>query len=269
MPEGPEIRRAADRVQAAVARQPLEVELHVPSLAGRELEGRTITHVETRGKAMLTHFEGGPVLYSHNQLYGRWYVVRRGTSPRTSRSLRVAFHAPKKSAMLYSATELEWLSPDALDAHPFLAKLGPDLLAPTTTIDAIDARLSERRFARRALASLYLDQGFLAGLGNYLRAEILFVAGLHPSRRPGELDASRRRALAEATLEVTLRSYRTGGVTIDARREAGLVEEGVPRRARRHYVYGRAGHACRLCETPIERVELGGRHVFVCPRCQG
>lgn len=269
MPEGPEIRRAADRVERAVRGAPVRVELHLPALEARggELDGRRITRVDTHGKAMLTRFEGGVVLYSHNQLYGRWYVERCGKAPRTSRSLRVALHGPEKSAYLFSATDVSLWQEDELDTHPFLAKLGPDLLAVDGA--AVESRLEDPRFARRQLAAVYLDQSFLAGLGNYLRAEILFVAGVHPARRARELTASHRRLLAEATCTIAQRSYRTGGITVDERLEATLREDGVARRARRHYVYGRESRPCRTCEEPIERVDLGGRHLFVCPRCQG
>jgi endonuclease-8 len=57
-----------------------------------------------------------------------------------------------------------------------------------------------------------LDQSFIAGLGNYLRSEILFAAGLHPDLRP--LDLSRKQVgdLARHTLQLSLRSYQTGGI---------------------------------------------------------
>ena len=269
MPEGPEIRRAADRVERAVRGEVVELELHMPDLEKRreELAGRRVLRIDTHGKAMLTRFEGGLVLYSHNQLYGRWYVERRGKTPRTSRSLRLALHAPERSAFLYSATDVSLWAEDELEAHPFLSKLGPDLLR--TNEDEVDALLDDPRFSRRQLAAVYLDQSFLAGLGNYLRAEILFVAGVHPARRARELSASHRRLLAEATCAIARRSYRSGGITVDERLEAALREDGATRRNRRHYVYGRADRPCRRCDEPIERVELGGRHVFVCPRCQG
>ncbi len=269
MPEGPEIRRAADRVARAVAGRAVEVELHLESLRERrdELDGRRVVAVDTWGKAMLTRFEGGRVLYSHNQLYGRWYVEPRGKTPRTSRTLRVVLRGPERAAFLYSATDVSIWQEEELPRHPFLAKLGPDLLAVGE--DEVEARLDQPVFRGRALATVYLDQAFLAGLGNYLRAEILFVAGVHPGRRARELSPSARRLLAETTCEIARRSYRTAGITLDERREAALREEGVPRRARRHYVYGRAGRPCRVCGEPVERVELGGRHLFVCPRCQG
>ncbi len=59
MPEGPEIRRAADSLEAAIKGKPLtDVWFAFPQLKPFEapLVGQTVTHIETRGKALLTHF---------------------------------------------------------------------------------------------------------------------------------------------------------------------------------------------------------------------
>lgn len=109
MPEGPEIRIAADRIARVLVGRPLEdVLLTPPSLKHFEtcLRGACVTGVDTHGKAMLTRFDNGLTLYSHNQLYGRWYVRVRGTMPLTARSLRVALHTASNSALLYSATDI-------------------------------------------------------------------------------------------------------------------------------------------------------------------
>lgn len=59
MPEGPEIRRAADNLEAAIKGKPLtDVWFAFPQLKPyqSQLIGQHVTHVETRGKALLTHF---------------------------------------------------------------------------------------------------------------------------------------------------------------------------------------------------------------------
>ena len=33
-------------------------------------------------------------------------------------------------------------------------------------------------------------------------------------------------------------------------------------------VYGRQGEPCRVCQTPIEKIKLGGRSSHFCPNCQ-
>jgi endonuclease-8 len=272
LPEGPEIRRAADRVARAVeGRQAQEVWFAQPHLApwGPRLSGRPVEAVGTLGKAMLIRFGGGHTVYSHNQLYGRWQVVGRGEMPETGRQLRLAVHGPERSALLYSASEIEVIPTEALADHPRIARLGPDPLHASTTPALVAARLGSAPFARRRLGGLYLDQGFLAGIGNYLRSEILWLARVHPDRRPVDLDAARIAALARASVTLPRRSYRSGGVTNVPAAAAALKARGLPRSQWRHFVFGRAGAACQACGARVERVEVSGRRLYLCPACQG
>lgn len=271
MPEGPEIRRAADRVFKGVGGVPVAIVFHLPELAPwNDLFERTqITRIETRGKAMLTWLEGGYILYSHNQLYGRWEVLAEGKTSRSRRSLRLEIRSATHTARLLSATDIAILHEDDLHEHPFLQKLGPDALDPEVTPAIVRKRLSDKAWRNKRLATLYLDQAFIAGIGNYLRSEILFVSGVDPMKRASSLTKPQRKKLAESTLSITRRSLETGGVTLDAVRAKRLTREGLSRRQRRHFVFGRAGQGCFVCETIIERIDVAGRAVFVCPQCQG
>ena len=271
MPEGPEIRQAADRIARVLVGQVIEqTHLGLPSIRAFEqrLSGQRVTAVDTRGKAILTRFENGLTLYSHNQLYGRWYVMRRPRKPSTRRQLRVALHTPTHSALLYSASDIEVLTENQLAQHSFLRRLGPDILDQALTVDSIAERLSSSPFRNRALGSLYLDQSFLAGNGNYLRSEILWAAGAHPSRRPSDLDDPALRALAKETLRISRRSYRTHGLTVPDRLARSLRQDGETYEQYRFQVYGREGLDCRSCNTTIERRSMGSRNVFICPACQ-
>lgn len=271
MPEGPEIRREADAIAKAVAGQPLvALELGLPALRPfhDELFESRVTRVDTHGKAMLTRFACGLTLYSHNQLYGRWYVRKRGQAPKTNRALRVGLHTADWSALLYSATDVRMLTEDELAVHPFLRKLGPDVLDPALTWREIAARLTEPRFRGRALGALYLDQGFIAGIGNYLRSEILHFAGQHPARRPADLSRREINELARQTLAVTLRAYRAKGVTNEAGRVAALKAAGSPYSTFRFAVFDRAGEPCYRCGTGVQRISVSSRRLYFCGDCQ-
>jgi endonuclease-8 len=272
MPEGPEIRRAADGVARALAgRVAVEVEFTPARLRrwNAVLSGRRVEAVEARGKALLTHFAGGLTVYSHNQLYGVWRVVKPGRVPATTRELRLAIRAREAWALLYSASEIEVVQRERLAAHPYLAKLGLELLAPTTTLAAVRARVDEPRFQQRTLAALLLDQAFLAGLGNYLRSELLFAAGLRPDAKLASLDPAARDRLAAAALELTRQSYRTRGITNDLERAAALKRAGLSFGRYRHHVFDRDGEPCWTCGATIVRRDVaGGRAVFLCGSCQ-
>ncbi|WP_227977758.1 DNA-formamidopyrimidine glycosylase family protein [Arenimonas daejeonensis] len=148
MPEGPEIRRAADRLSAAVAGQPLATAwFHFPELKRhqRTLVGRRILAIEPHGKALLTHFDHGLTLYSHNQLYGVWKIAPAGQRPDSARSLRVALETGTTAVLLYSASEVEMWKTDELAKHPFLSKLGPDVLDPRLKAAEVAKRLQDPR----------------------------------------------------------------------------------------------------------------------------
>lgn len=271
MPEGPEIRRAADRLARAVEGEIAEhVEFRWPPLAGaaRRVQGRRILRVAPRGKAMLIAFDSGWTLYSHNQLYGVWRVTRAGARPRTTRALRVAIDGPRRAILLYSASDIALLRDAELARHPYLARLGPDLLDPALDAGTVSDRLRAPRFRGRALSALLLDQGFVAGIGNYLRSEILYVAGLLPQHRPRDLDGAAIGALAAAILAVGRQAYRLAGVTNDAQLAARLKREGLDYEARRFHVFGRDGLPCWTCGGTVQRADAGSRRIYLCPGCQ-
>ena len=272
MPEGPEIQRACDKIARVLKREKLEkVEVEWPALEEFEQiwQGATIVDLRARGKALLTFFDTGDILYTHNQLYGRWLTRTTHKRPASSRSLRLAFYTRKGSAFLYSATDLEVLSQEEIPQHKYLSSLGPDILDETLRPARIKKRLLEKRFRNRQLAGLYLDQSFLAGPGNYLRSEILFIAGVHPRLKPSQLSEEQLKRLARTTLLVSRRAYETGGVTTEPKLEKRLKAEGERRRTRRHYVFGREGKLCRVCEQEeVEKVTISSRSVFFCPACQ-
>lgn len=271
MPEGPEIRRAADRIAAILVDERIEaLQFGLPDLRpfARQLKDQRVTAVDTRGKAMLTRFENGLTLYSHNQLYGRWYTRKRPNMPVTKRQLRVALHTATHSALLYSASDISVLDEEQLASHPFLARLGPDILDPTLTAQRIRARLEQPTFRNRSLGALYLDQGYLAGLGNYLRSEILWAARLDPALRPADLPRPSLARLARQTLLISRRSYRTGGVTVPEVLARKLRKTGLGFQQFRFHVYGRADQPCRSCKSTVARQTVASRGLFVCPYCQ-
>lgn len=271
MPEGPEIRRAADRVHRQIAGRRLDdVWFAFPELAGQaaSLIGREVRAVDSWGKALLTRFDDGRVLYSHNQLYGVWKLHAAKREPDTGRSLRVRLVAQGRAASLYSASDVSLWDAQTLNRHPFLSRLGPDLLTHGVTHEQAMARLLAPCFRRRGLGGLLLDQSLFAGIGNYLRSEILFFAGLHYAAKPASLGQDAVARLAQSLLAVTRQAYAQAGVTNRADWAAADRARGASRRHWRFAVFERNGWPCHVCATPIERVTVTSRRLYCCPHCQ-
>ncbi|MCA1055727.1 endonuclease VIII [Rossellomorea aquimaris] len=271
MPEGPEIRRAADRIERALQHKPvLDIHFAFPQLQGYEdiLLGAVVKKVDTKGKAMLIRFDNGYTIYSHNQLYGKWYVRSLYNYPNTNRQLRLALHNEKKSALLYSASDIEVLRDEEVDGHPFISKVGPDILSEKVTAETLLERIKSKKFFRRKWTNFLLDQGFVAGIGNYLRSEILYVAHIHPSLRPVDCSEGQLQDAADAIIFLMEQSYQTGGITNDLQLVEKLKAEGVTRSRYRHWVFNRAGASCFVCGTEIEKTVAASRRLYYCPSCQ-
>ena len=269
MPEGPEVRRAADRIERSIATKPLKnVQVHVAALNEAPLTGATLTEVQTYGKGFVLCFDRGFCIYVHLQLYGVWKTGKNTSKRNSRRTLRFLLQTDTHYAALYSATDISLLNPSDVPHHPYIQKLGPDILSATYKANHISRRLGGKLFARRALGGVLLDQKAFAGIGNYLRSEILFVAGIHPDRKVGSLDEVERRKLASAIYNITHRSYQSGGISTSIDYVHSSKKKGWTRRQYRHYVFARASRPCPSCGARIQKVKCAGRRLYLCTICQ-
>lgn len=271
MPEGPEIRRLADALEKQVGGRKIEsIYFGLAALKKwqQRLTGTTIKKIETHGKAILARLDNGLNIYSHNQLYGRWIFCNTNDYPDTKRQLRLAIDCQGKSALLYSASNIAVLDNAAVLQHPFLSKLGPDVLNRSTRVEHIIERLRSKKYSNRQLGGVLTDQSFVAGLGNYLRCEILFYSGINAGLRSKNLDEKKLRLLAKSILRLPRQSYQTAGITSQLSEAKKLMKQGVSFENARFYVFRRQGLPCYRCGSLIEKKLQAGQPCFYCPVCQ-
>ena len=271
MPEGPEIRRAADQIsKKIVGKEVHTVNLIYPPIIEFQdiLQQSQIESISTRGKAMLIRFDCGLSMFSHNQLYGRWTINRLSTVMEWNRALRVEFLTNKFAVRLWSATDVEIIPTSKEEDHPFIAKLGPDILDDSCTPSLIFNRLRSKKFCNRNASSLMLDQSFIAGIGNYLRSEILHQSGVHPNAKPRLLSDTKIQSWAETTKSLSELSYVTGGFTVSEQVALDGKQRGEPKRAYRHSAFCRNELPCHYCDAEIVRIKVANRRLDFCPKCQ-
>ena len=135
MPEGPEVRRHADALAAALTPHPL-VSLTARTKAAKAwlaerpglLEGRRIESVRSRGKNLVGRIEGGYYFYSHLMMWGHWHVFAGDAAPEADRRERARIVVPEAAAVLLSAPVFEVGAGDPMEEVEFLRHLGPDTL---------------------------------------------------------------------------------------------------------------------------------------------
>ena len=308
MPEGDTVWLTARRLRRALAGRVLTAsDFRTPRLATTDLRGRTVDDVVSRGKHLLIRVgpspgpascgpaarppgssapppgpsaaappgvapladvpapvqdgarDGGLTIHVHLLMDGRWRIRASGPRPPRDHRLRAVLANAEWQALGYSLGILE-IFPTAEESR-VVDRLGPDLLdpdwSPALAAEAV-RRLSLR--PERPIGEALLDQSLLAGVGNVYKAEILFLRGVHPWTAVRDVpDLPGLVALSHRLLDAN--KERHGHITTGDRRPG-----------REHWVYGRAGRACRRCGTRIRRADQGSdageRVTFWCPSCQ-
>jgi endonuclease VIII len=269
MPEGDTIFRAARTLRAALAGKAVtRVETAVPqvrSLGPDRLVGQVVADVEPRGKHLLHWFApSGLALHTHMRMTGSWHVYRPGERWRKPRHLRTILLAVEDvEAVCFSAPVCELLSADQVARHPSMARLGPDALDADTDLAEARRRLDARADVEVGVA--LLDQAVLAGVGNIYRCEVLFLHGIDPWTRVGELAGAERDALLRTAERLLKANVAPGSPVRTTTAATG------PRSSERVHVYGRGGRPCPRCGTPVSVARQGrqARLTYWCARCQG
>ncbi len=253
MAEGDTILRTARRLDAVLAGK--QVSASAPNARGRAagieaLDGRRVERVESRGKHLLLHFEGGIVLHSHLGMNGSWQLYPQGARWRRSvRSAWAALSTGQAEAVQFGGSTLRVLPERRLALDPALARLGPDILGDNFDEREAAGRLRQSA-ARRQVGDALLDQRLVAGVGNIFKSEGCFAARVNPWRPLGEMCEDELEGVLARTRELM------NAATLSGRH---------PRS-----VYRRAGEPCRRCGTRLHSRGQGdaNRTTYWCPHCQ-
>jgi formamidopyrimidine-DNA glycosylase len=228
-------------------------------LVDREVEsvvsrGNTIRVLLTRGVSLILSPEYGGEIFYHTD----W-------APTAKFHLKLDFS--DKTALTVRLTSMGGLfaldDRNLMTSYTYKRDFNPHVLSP------LEAEFTVDRFSRllvadsRALKSVLVGKdAVLVGLSNSAFQDIVFRAKLHPKRKASELDTAERSALYAAVRDVLANRIRLNGK--DQFRD----------------LYGRRGgytpamgpnmkdRNCGVCGTPIEKLSVGGGHVFLCPKCQ-
>jgi endonuclease-8 len=257
VPEGDTIVYAANRIRPVLeGAVPDSVKTpqrrHALDRWPERLAGRAVTGIDTRGKHLFVHFEGGLVLHSHLGMSGVWGVYgpgRRWTRSRTR--AWIVLSAAGHDVVQFDGPVLELLTEGRARFDRRLAALGPDVLA---------SEFDEPQFLRRLraddpgrpLGDALLDQTTVAGIGNIWKAEGCWEAGVSPWRELRTVSNSEARAVIAGVRPRMQRSARDGPRSIKPR------------------VYRCAGRACPRCGATISADGQGdaNRTTYWCPGCQ-
>lgn len=269
MPELPEVETVVcglrpvlvgARFVRIVARRP-DLRVALPPDLGQRLTGAVVVAVRRRAKYGLIDTDRDDTLIFHLGMSGRFGLAPEVAGAHdhllfeTDRG-GLVYTDPRRFGFMLLARTAE------LADHPRLRDLGPEPLG-----DGFDGSVLARAAAgRRApIKALLLDQGVVAGIGNIYACEALFLAGIHPERRAGDIEMARFDELAAALKTVLREAIVAGGSTL---RDHAQISGETGYFQHRFHVYGRDGAPCTTCGAPLLRIVQAGRSSFYCAACQ-
>jgi endonuclease-8 len=272
MPEGDTIFRTARSLHRALAGHAVtRFDSAFPALTrvavDRPIIGRSIESVRSRGKHLLMTLTGDLILHTHMRMNGSWHIYRPGERWQRPRDdMRVLIATDTFVAVGFNVPVAEWLSSRDLERHRDLRSLGPDPLDPA--FDGADVVARLRALGPAAVGDALLNQRVIAGIGNVLKSEILFVAGIDPFAPVASLDDTAARRLIDIASELlkanVLEPAQTRGAAVGRSTTRSMNP------AARLWVYSRGGKPCRRCGAVIQAKKTGvdARITYWCPRCQ-
>jgi formamidopyrimidine-DNA glycosylase len=225
------------------------------------VEGRPVQGVRRLGKRLVLAFPDELFVVLHLMVAGRlqW---RKPAAPVPAKVGLAAFRFGHGTLTLTEAGTRKraslWVvrGEDALLAEHDRGGIEP----LTMTFEEFTARLTaSNRTLKRALT----DPTAFSGIGNAYSDELLWAAGLSPTRRTGQLDADELHRLHRAIVDTL------GTWTDRLRLEAG---DGFPEKVTAFRpdmaVHGRYGQPCPRCGHAVQRISYAENEVNYCATCQ-
>ena len=97
-----------------------------------------------------------------------------------------------------------------------LKTLGPDILAENVTWETWYTCLMKGTRPNHQICKVLMDQSVISGIGNYLKAEILYRAKIRPDRLVRDLTLENLEILRQISLHTIRASYQVKGLTVES-----------------------------------------------------
>ncbi|HLM84290.1 MAG TPA: bifunctional DNA-formamidopyrimidine glycosylase/DNA-(apurinic or apyrimidinic site) lyase [Candidatus Bathyarchaeia archaeon] len=244
----------------------------------KEIKNKKIVQARRIGKNIFLDLSGGKTIYIHLKMTGHLLVkrktqdARRKTvekdyfSEKVNQYIRHIFYLKSGKTLEFSDLrkfgKIILADTDKIGEIKEIKSLGVDAMSRGFTLFKLEEILDKRK---TAIKLLLMDQEKIAGIGNIYASEILYEAGILPTRPAEEISRLDRKKIYRAIQNVLKKGIELRGTSDSDYRDTA----GAPGNFQNVLkVYRRAGKKCPKCGTIVQRIKLGQRGTFFCPVCQ-
>ena len=228
MPEGPEVRRMAHSIGNYLGKGEIT---DVITLSGRYTKNpivglhvfkkklpQKIKAVGVHGKFIYILTESGSSIWSTLGMTGNW-------SNSQSKHSRIKILLSNGSCCYFNDIRNFGTMKIVHTVNSLVKKLGslgPDMLAEDVSDDLFIKRLRTKN--NWNICKALMNQSVVSGIGNYIKAESLWLSEISPERLVRDLSDSERSVLNECTKQIMRTSYDSGGATFLTHKNFGGIK---------------------------------------------
>lgn len=274
MPELPEVETIKQELLDKILGKKINyVEIFTPKLIKnislrdfkKYIAGEEIKDILRRGKHLILKLKKASLII-HFKMTGKLIFASDKLPP--SKNTHLIFYFEEGNQLIYQDLrkfgELKLSFKDDFSDISGIKKLGIEPLSKEFRLEIFKALIK----SKNANLKLFLmDQTKIAGIGNLYACEILFKAKIHPQRKTLSLKEGEIKAICQAIKEILKKAiFHKGSSLFDEqyRTLSGKLGEF----QKYHQVYAKAGENCLRCKSIIQKIILGQRGTYFCPKCQ-
>jgi formamidopyrimidine-DNA glycosylase len=234
---------------------------------GKIISGAKILSVERRAKHLLINLSNNKTLISHLKMTGQMLTAKAAdpTERWTHAIINLKGGRDLRFKDIRKFGYIEIADTAVIGEHgENMPDIGPEPLDRKFTKGVFDWLV--KKHPNGKIKALLLDQSFIAGIGNIYADEILFFAGVRPTRRAGSLTAAERDRIYNGIRKILAAAIEKRGSSINTYVDASGNKGGYVPMLK---AYGREGLPCLKsgCGV-IKKTKVAGRSTHYCPKCQ-
>lgn len=229
----------------------------------KTLKNKKVKDITRRGKFIIFDLEDYYLL-SHLRMEGKYFIKNK--NDQINKHEHVIFNLDNNQELRYMDTrkfgKMFLIQKENIDTIGPLKELGLEPFDKKLTSNYLKEKIKNKIIP---IKTALLDQSIIAGIGNIYADEILFLAHVNPLKKSNTLKEKELNNIIKSTKEVLNKAIAKGGTTIHTYTSVdgikGTYQDSL-------FVHNKEKELCKVCQTQIKKIKVGGRGTYYCPHCQ-
>ena len=229
----------------------------------KKIGNKTINDIKRRGKFLMFDLDEYYLL-SHLRMEGKYFFKNHDED--INKHEHVIFD-------LGNNEELRYMDTRKFGKMYLIRKVDIDNIGPLKELglEPWDNNLNSNYLLKKyknkklPIKTILLDQSIIVGIGNIYADEILFLSRINPLKASNLISEEECLDIKKYTREVLEKAIKMGGSTIRTYSSVdgvhGLFQNEL-------LVHGKNKGNCPVCNEKIDKIRVGGRGTYYCPKCQ-